>query len=427
MFSQKKPYSAVTVDIERLTSEAVPVDDVSGIPDLVEVVNLQDTGPREASRAIRKKLKYGNLHRQLRALTLLDGLIQNAGPRFQRSFADEALLERLRFCGTAELSDPEVKKKCRELFAGWAAEYKNTPGMGEETPRRKRVVTQQESKVIRETENPFGEDEEEDDGKPGPAGPSGGHSRTSSLPSPLAKQPSSGSHDTKKSKKDKRGKRPKFNLAAEQEQMKIVIAEASIAATNLTNTLQTINRERERISDNQIAAHRFEECKQLRRKILRYIQHVEAEQWLGSLLNANDVLSSPSRDEGNPPGDEGSPPGDEGSPPRDKGSPSQVKAAKVLGAYPYDNEGENAGGSGAGGAEQNAGEEADDESDKIPVGETEKEKKKRQKAREKAARKKKRNEEKARKKAVRAAKRKEVWKKIGNLVSAVIHGVGVYP
>jgi hypothetical protein len=117
------------VTIERLTSEAIPVDDLSGIPDLVEVVNLQDTGPTEAARAIRKKLKYGNLHRQLRALTLLDGLIQNAGPRFQRTFADEALLERLRFCGTASLSDPEVRKKCSELFAGWATEYKNTPGM----------------------------------------------------------------------------------------------------------------------------------------------------------------------------------------------------------------------------------------------------------------------------------------------------------
>lgn len=105
------------------------MDDLSGIPDLVEVVNLQDTGPAEAARAIRKKLKYGNLHRQLRALTLLDGLIQNAGPRFQRSFADEALLERLRFCGTAGLSDPEVKKKCSELFRSWAVEYKNTRGM----------------------------------------------------------------------------------------------------------------------------------------------------------------------------------------------------------------------------------------------------------------------------------------------------------
>ncbi|KAK4043116.1 hypothetical protein C8A01DRAFT_32757 [Parachaetomium inaequale] len=299
MFSQKKPYSAVTVTIERLTSEAIPVDDFSGIPDLVEVVNLQDTGPSEASRAIRKKLKYGNLHRQLRALTILDGLIQNAGPRFQRTFADEALLERLRFCGTAGLSDPEVRKKCTELFAGWAAEYKNTPGMGQvaklykELPRRKHVVTQEKSKVIRETDNPFGEEEDDDDDKPSPAGPSGGHSRTTSLSNPLAKQGglSTASHDAKKKKKDKKSKKSKpFNLAAEQEQMKTHLAEASIAATNLTNTLQTINRERERISDNQIAVLRFEACKQLRRKILRYIHHVESEQWLGSLLNANDAL-----------------------------------------------------------------------------------------------------------------------------------------
>ncbi|KAL2146722.1 hypothetical protein VTI28DRAFT_2557 [Corynascus sepedonium] len=296
MFSQKKPYSAVTVTIERLTSEAVPIDDFSGIPDLVEVVNLQDTGPSEASRAIRKKLKYGNLHRQLRALTILDGLIQNAGPRFQRSFADEALLERLRFCGTAGLSDPEVRKKCSELFASWAAEYKNTPGMEQvarlykELPRRKRVVTQEQSKVIKETENPFGEDDEEDEDKPSPAEPSGGHSRSSSQSNPLAKQTYTG-YDTKRKKKDKKSKKSKpFNLAAEQDKMKSHIADASIAATNLMNMLQTINREKERISDNQIAVLRFEACKDLRRKILRYIHNVESEQWLGSLLNANDAL-----------------------------------------------------------------------------------------------------------------------------------------
>jgi hypothetical protein len=297
MFSQKKPFTAVTVTIETLTSESVPVDDLSGIPDLVEVINIQEAGPREASRAIRKKLKYGNVHRQLRALTILDGLIQNAGSRFQRSFADEALLERLRFCGTAALSDPEVKKKCRELFAAWATEYKNTPGMAQvaklhrETPRRKQVVTQNESKALKETENPFGEDDDDDDdSKPSQAGPSGGHSRVSSLSSPPGKQPSPANYDTKKAKKDKKSKKSKFNLAAEQEQMKTAIAEASIAATNLTNTLQTINRESERISDNQIASHRFEECKKLRRKILRYIHHVEAEEWLGGLINANDAL-----------------------------------------------------------------------------------------------------------------------------------------
>lgn len=112
-----------------MTGEAYEEDDLSGIPDLVEVIKLQSSGPTEAARAIRKKLKYGNAHRQLRALTILDGLIQNAGPRFQRTFADEPLLERLRVCGTSDLSDPDVKKKCSELFRSWAAEYKSTPGL----------------------------------------------------------------------------------------------------------------------------------------------------------------------------------------------------------------------------------------------------------------------------------------------------------
>lgn len=125
---QKKAYSAVTVTIENLTSETYEEEDFSGIPDLVEVIMLQASGPTEAARAIRKKLKYGNVHRQVRALVLLDGLIQNAGPRFQRTFADEPLLERLRVCGSSDLSDPEVKKKCRELFRGWA-QYAKTPGL----------------------------------------------------------------------------------------------------------------------------------------------------------------------------------------------------------------------------------------------------------------------------------------------------------
>ncbi|KAK3332004.1 vhs domain-containing protein [Cercophora scortea] len=319
MFSQKKPYTAVTVTIERLTSEAYPENDLSGIPDLVEVVNLQDSGPTEASRAIRKKLKYGNLHRQLRALTLLDGLIQNAGSRFQRSFADEPLLERLRFCGTADLSDPEVKKKCAELFRSWAVDYKTTHGMErvaslyKELPRRKHVVTQEKSKVLKETENPFADEDEE-----GSSSQAGASSPASKLPISQQTRPeprprtssliatqthsqtathttgtgsSSGFTSKDKKKKDKKSKKLKqFDLEAEKDHMKANIAEASMAAINLMNTLQSINREKERISENAVAVERFELCKQLRKKILRYIHFVESEQWLGSLLHANDEL-----------------------------------------------------------------------------------------------------------------------------------------
>ncbi|KUJ12310.1 uncharacterized protein LY89DRAFT_688056 [Mollisia scopiformis] len=304
MFSSKKPYSAVTVAVENLTSEHYEEDDVGGIPDLVEAIKLQASGPAEAARAIRKKLKYGNVHRQIRALVILDGLIQNAGARFQRTFADEMLLERLRVCGTSDLSDPLVRDKCKELFRNWAVEYKNVRGLEQvaglykQLPRRKQVVTQDQSKVLRETaENPFEDDEEEVVAPP----PQPRHASVASSPAQSSRSsppPSffssiSSSTDTKKSKKEKDKKKKKgkpFNLESEKETMKNCIAESSVASTNLLNALRLINREREQISENKNAVHHFEFCKLLRRKILRYIQLVESEQWLGALLHANDEL-----------------------------------------------------------------------------------------------------------------------------------------
>lgn len=53
---QKKPYSAVSVQIDRMTSEQYEDEDLSGIIDLIEVIRIQSSGPTEAARAIRKKL-----------------------------------------------------------------------------------------------------------------------------------------------------------------------------------------------------------------------------------------------------------------------------------------------------------------------------------------------------------------------------------
>lgn len=291
MFSQKKPYSAITVTVENLTSESYSVDSFSGIPDLVEVIKLQATGPTEAARAIRKKLKYGNVHRQLRALVILDGLIQNAGSNFQRAFADEPLLERLRVCGTSGLSDAAVRNKATELFREWS-QYANTPGLERvarlyrELPKRKVTVTQDKSKAIRDTENPFGDDDEPEPdrgSRPGPE-PTSSSARASQQTD----------QDKKKKKKDIKPRfgssRRSFSLEAEKESIKSVIAEASIESTNLMNSLQSINRERQRISENRGAMQHFDACKQLRRRILRYIHLVDSEQWLGSLLHANDEL-----------------------------------------------------------------------------------------------------------------------------------------
>ncbi|KAL8829716.1 MAG: hypothetical protein Q9170_006055 [Blastenia crenularia] len=311
---QKKPYTAVTVQIDRLTSEQYEGDDMTGIVDLIEVIRLQAEGPTEAARAIRKKLKYGNVHKQLRALTVLDGLIENAGPRFQRAFADEPLLERLRVAATDSLSDPEVKKKCSILFRQWAASYATTPGMEriaslhKQLPQRKKPPRQEQSRVLRESEpgeneDPFGHRVSVSGGggpmqnlrsPASPKSPSFSSSSSGVGPSltPYGLPPST----TKNFKSKKISKSPQqqqqqnFNLEKEKPQILQAIASSSIASTNLMNSLKLINRERWRVSEDTETMNRFETCKLLRRQVLRYIQYVESEQWLGSLIHANEGL-----------------------------------------------------------------------------------------------------------------------------------------
>ncbi|KAL8722287.1 MAG: hypothetical protein Q9225_001191 [Loekoesia sp. 1 TL-2023] len=306
---QKKPYTAVTVQIDRLTSEQYEGDDMTGIVDLIEVIRLQAEGPTEAARAIRKKLKYGNVHKQLRALTILDGLIENAGPRFQRAFADEPLLERLRVAGTSSISDPEVKKKCSVLFRQWAATYSKTPGMERiaslhrQLPQRKKPPCQEQSRVLRdsepgENEDPFGHRVSVSGGggpmqslrsPTSPTSPSFPSSSSGGVGPPFT--PYSQTSSPTKASKSKKSKAPKpFNLEKEKPQLLQTIASSSVASTNLMNSLKLINRESKRVSDDLETVNRFETCKLLRRQVLRYIQYVESEQWLGSLLHANEGL-----------------------------------------------------------------------------------------------------------------------------------------
>ena len=229
-------------------------------------------------------------------------MIENAGPRFQRAFADEALLERLRVCATDTLSDSEVKNRCQILFRQWAAAYHSTPGMErivaleKQLPRRKKPVSQAQSRVIQETEreakeDPFGNDDDEDNvsGVGSSTGPLTSFASTATSDSGQ----SSFLKSSKKSKSDKSSKKHKpraFNLEKEKPQILQAIASSSVASTNLLNALKLLNREHIRVSEHKETVNRFETCKALRRQVLRYIHHVESEQWLGSLINANDAL-----------------------------------------------------------------------------------------------------------------------------------------
>ena len=196
------------------------------------------------------------------------------------------------------MSDQAVKEKCAQLFAQWNHSYSKTPGLEriaalyKELPKRKKPRPQQQSKVLRETEAEANEDEP-------PSSPVANRlnlvptssNSSSSRPVTLSAGPnlSGSSKPWKKDKKDK-AKRLGFNLEKEKPQMLQTIASSSVASTNLMNALKLINRESRRVSEDPEALQRFETCKQLRRQILRYIQYVESEQWLGSLIHSNEEL-----------------------------------------------------------------------------------------------------------------------------------------
>ncbi len=71
MLDQEKPHSSISDWVDILSSDRYDEDSMDGITELVESIRLQSLdGVTEASRALRKKLKYGNVHRQIRALTV---------------------------------------------------------------------------------------------------------------------------------------------------------------------------------------------------------------------------------------------------------------------------------------------------------------------------------------------------------------------
>lgn len=63
MLQNEKPRSSITAFLDVLCIEKYEEDDYEGIPEMVEAINLQYTGPGEAARAIRKKVSRGDVRR----------------------------------------------------------------------------------------------------------------------------------------------------------------------------------------------------------------------------------------------------------------------------------------------------------------------------------------------------------------------------
>ncbi|RHZ72833.1 hypothetical protein Glove_238g10 [Diversispora epigaea] len=123
--------TAVTEWIERMTSSSYQdeEEDLADVYQLCEVVNLQSSGPKEATKALKRVFKYGNTHSHLRGLTILKALVENCGEKFQSQISSPKFTERLRILASSPNTDPKVYKRLMILFSQWSDDFKSQPSM----------------------------------------------------------------------------------------------------------------------------------------------------------------------------------------------------------------------------------------------------------------------------------------------------------
>ncbi|KAF8898967.1 hypothetical protein BD779DRAFT_1795515 [Infundibulicybe gibba] len=284
-FGREKPRSSVTDWIEILTAANIAEEAYDGIPELVESINLQASGPAEASRALRKKLKHGNPHQQYRSLVLLKALVENCGHRFQTTFADGQLTDALKHISSDSNADKRVKKKLLLILGSWRDQFKSDPSMSlvaglYKQCRGGRRLSQQElgHLVGLPGAEPDHKNEREEAKKAA--------KREKELARERERQEEAG----RRSEGGRNRSRMLFNFEKDKPKVLASIVDASQASSNLVNAITLVNPETDSLQTNERVQECLARAKQARKTVVRYIQLVENEELIGTLIETNERI-----------------------------------------------------------------------------------------------------------------------------------------
>ncbi|KAF9809064.1 hypothetical protein IEO21_07601 [Rhodonia placenta] len=299
-FNREKPHSSITEWVEILTSPGYADEAYDGIPELVDAISIQATGPAEASRAIRKKLKHGNPHQQYRALVILRALVENGGHNFQTSFADSQLTDAIKMLASDGSTDPKVKKKLVAVLTAWYTQFKDDPSMtlvanlykscglghtGGHRPTRSSV--QYDAEELRRLEEREREKEKEREEREAERRRKEDEKRKAKEEKEKRKREEEGKRKAARSGKVQR--KP-FDFEQEKPQILTAIANASQASINLVNAITLVNTEQDSLQTNVRVQECLDKAKFARKQIVRYIQLVENEDMIGTLIEVNDRI-----------------------------------------------------------------------------------------------------------------------------------------
>ncbi|KAG2174721.1 hypothetical protein INT43_005779, partial [Umbelopsis isabellina] len=315
IFSEEQQKTSVTHYVDRLSN----YDEIEWyqFQQLSEVILIQENGPREAVEAVRKRLKHGTTQQKIRVLEVLKLLMENSNQRFHRQLtSNEKMRERIEIIITSPSEDIELRKELVSLLGTWSSKYKDEPNMRViadlyELGRAKLGLGSTRRPKARSVSKPAAAHPEPSSPattsaniidvsdntppvqppKPVQQPPPTKEQKRRSLP-PAAKP----TKQTKPRSNTVNSAQPgaRFNFAAAKPKIIEQIALANQNCNNLTNALKLINTDEERWEvelqhDARIQEY-VERCEESKKKIVRYTRLVEDEDWIGTLLAANENL-----------------------------------------------------------------------------------------------------------------------------------------
>ncbi|CAG0899088.1 unnamed protein product, partial [Cyprideis torosa] len=122
--------TSVGQKIEQATDVSLPSEDWALNMEICDLVNSQEEGPRDALRAIRKRLHSAgkNWSQVMYSLTVLEACVKNCGPRFQSLACQrESIQDLIKVIGTKNDPPQAVQDKILGLIQNWAEAFRNEP------------------------------------------------------------------------------------------------------------------------------------------------------------------------------------------------------------------------------------------------------------------------------------------------------------
>ncbi|KAG8736084.1 putative actin patch assembly and actin polymerization protein [Ceratobasidium sp. 414] len=266
---------------------------------MMESVNLQAGGPTEASRAIRKKLKYGDVHRQLRALTILKALVENCGPKFQATFANDQLIDRIKLMSQDPMTDEQVKRKLMAVLGSWYRQFKDDPKMHAisnlyvQCGGGRKSTGPTSTSPRPNAESLYEQHQRDTDEEARARGERKAQERAAKEEEKRKqKEEKLAAKACEKERKARsQPARKPFNYETEKPKILNSVAEGTQAATNLVNAIKRVNREQESITTNPQVQECLTTAKAVRKQLIKYIQlAIQKEEIIGTLLDTNERI-----------------------------------------------------------------------------------------------------------------------------------------